>query len=95
MIDAIYRCLADSRRRYVLSYLRDTGDGIASVGDLADHVVEQETHSPAPSRDSVLISLYHTHLPMLAGEGLIAFDERTETVRYRHHPALEQILGEE
>ncbi|WP_419181088.1 DUF7344 domain-containing protein [Haloarcula ordinaria] len=66
-LDAIYQCLANTRRRDVLRYLQEVDDGIASVGDLADYVVEQETNSPTPSRDSVLTNLYHTHLPMLAG----------------------------
>ena len=93
--DAIYRCLADARRRDVLRYLREADDGTASVDDLTAYVVEQETNSPVPDREKVAVSLYHTHLPMLADEGFVEFDERSGTVRYHPHQALERILGVE
>lgn len=90
--DEAYRSVADQRRRHVLSYLRDTSTQTAALDDLVDYVVEQETNSPAPDRESVKIDLYHVHLPLLADAGAIDFDSRTETVCYRTKPSVETLL---
>jgi hypothetical protein len=82
-LDAVHRCLGDERQRTVIEYLRETEDGTASLDDLADHVVEGETNSPAPDRETVTYELCHVHLPMLTDHGTIDVDEWAETVRYR------------
>jgi len=94
-LDAAHRCLANERRRTVIDYLRADDDGTASLDDLIDHVIDQETNSPAPNRERVAIDLYHVSLPMLADYGVIDFDERTETVRYRPSPDLERVMDRE
>ena len=90
--DSVCRCLANERRRTVIASLRDMEAETASLDDLVDHVVEQETNSPAPDRETVAIELYHRHLPMLADHGLVDFDERTKTVSHRTQPEIEQVV---
>lgn len=92
--DSVHRCLANERRRTVIDYLR-TNDGTASLDDLIDHVVEQETNSPAPDRETVTYELYYAHLPILDDRGVIDFDERTGTVRYRSPPEMERVIDSE
>lgn len=73
-VDRVFSSLADQRRRLVLDYLLDAEAGRASFDELVDHVVEAETRSPPPDREAVATTLYHTHLPKLADEGLIDYD---------------------
>lgn len=69
MLDVFFRRLANSRRRFVLSYLLDNSGGAATFDELVDGVVEAETHSRPPDRGSVAVTLDHNHLAMLAEKG--------------------------
>lgn len=74
--DSLFECLAERRRRVVLSYLLDSDSGgrSATVEELVDAVVEAESHSPSPDPDTVAITLDRVHLPLLADTGLIEYD---------------------
>lgn len=74
MLDVFFRSLANSRRRFVLSYLLDDSGESATFEELVDGVVDAETDSPSPDRGSVEITLDHNHLPMLSELGLIEYD---------------------
>lgn len=95
VLDLAYRSVADQHRRYILRYLRDTADEVVQLDELVDHVVQEETNSRTPDRESVRIDLYHVHLPLLADAGVIDFDSRTEEVRYRSHSSVETLLDGE
>lgn len=86
MPDVDRECLADRWCRTTIGYLQDAEDGAASLDDLIDHVVEQETNSSALDRETVTYELVHVQFPTLAAYGVVEYDERTETVRYRLHP---------
>ena len=73
VLDWLFRALADRRRRAVLAYLLDTEDGAATFDELVDAVVQAETHSPAPEREAVAISLTH-HLTLRAEKGLVEYE---------------------
>ncbi|MDF9745046.1 DUF7344 domain-containing protein [Natrinema salsiterrestre] len=92
-LDDVYQSVANQRRRTVLTYLEEASDDAASLDQLVDHVVDQETHSPGPDRESVLIDLYHCQLPMLDEAGVIDFDSQTETVQYRGHREVERLFS--
>ena len=72
--DTLFQCLAERRRRVVLTYLLDSGDRSATVDELVDAVIEAESHSPSPDPESVAITLDHVHLPLLADAGLIDYE---------------------
>jgi len=91
-LDDVYQSVANQRRRTVLTYLREASDDMASLDQLVDHVVDQETHSPGTDRESVTIDLYHCQLPMLDEVGVIDFDSQTETVQYRGNPEIERLF---
>lgn len=56
----------------------------------ADKPVEAVTDEEC---DRVITDLYHTHLPRLADEGLIDYDQRTLTIRsWEYHDLLSTIL---
>lgn len=82
-LDHVYEALAHPRRRYLCyTLLEETTWSLPELArkvaaweaDVADHAVSEE------ERDRVYVSLYHAHVPKLVDEGVLAFDETTETV---------------
>lgn len=82
-LDSLFGVLADRRRRRLLAYLAGTDDGVATVSELADHVAADDAD---PER--VTVSLHHAHLPRLEDAGIVEYDARSETVRYRGDPTV-------
>lgn len=72
--DALFECLAKRRRRVVLTYLLTSRTQSAAVEDLVTAVIETESHSSSPDPESVVITLDHIHLPLLADTGLIEYE---------------------
>lgn len=96
-LESIYETLQNRRRRLVLHYLRDAPDGVAQVGAVKERVHEWEAGGSRTagidSDDGALVTaLHHVHLPMLAERGIIDFDWRTKTIRYRPDDTLEAHL---
>ena len=79
--DWIYKTLTNARRRYICSIL--TEDTSWSLTELArriavwEHGEEQVT---SDQQKQVRRSLYHIHIPKLATEDVVNFDESTETI---------------
>jgi DNA-binding transcriptional ArsR family regulator len=86
--DELLRILADDRRRAILEYLRDSSTGAATVEMLADKI-DEEDHGGDEANAAVLV---HADLPKLDDGGLVDFDRRSMTVRYRSHETVEQLL---
>ena len=82
--------LADGHRRTLVRYLSGKGSGAASLVELAAHLARREGGSDV---DRVAVSLYHVHLPGPEGAGLVEFDRRSRTVRYRGDDSVDQWLG--
>ncbi|WP_050050313.1 hypothetical protein [Halostagnicola sp. A56] len=101
--ETVLHLVADPRRRTILRQLRENG-GVIEIETLADVVTERsarsspstETDPPTSNTDDQRIAraeLHHTHLPQLADAGVIEYDSRTGTVRYRSHERVEALLG--
>lgn len=89
-LEDILRSLADDHRRYVIEYLSETDGEVASLNELVDYVA---THcSDAFGPEEVAIRLHHVCLPKLDDAGLLEYDSRSETVRYRPEPLVEDLL---
>ena len=76
--DRLFDLLVAFRRRAAYRVLLRHGD--ISLPDLADEVAVAETGQPLPEVDAdhvlrVYLSLYHTHVPKLAGSGLASYDQ--------------------
>jgi len=92
-IEPVYEALGHPRRRYLCYTLFEGAEW--SLSDLATKVAAWENDVPehAVSEDQhedVYVSLYHAHVPKLVDEGVITFDEATETITAGEHA--EQVL---
>lgn len=93
-LDHIYEALAHPRRRYLCYTLLE--DTEWSLTELATKVTAWENNSPEHAvtpeqRNRVYVALYHAHVPKLADEGVISFDEATERIVAAEHA--EQVLS--
>ncbi len=79
--DVVFDILSSPRRRYVLYYLRTTGETV-KLTDLAEQVAAWENDTAPEAiteqqRKRVYVSLYQTHVPRLAEAGVIEYDKET------------------
>lgn len=79
--DVVFDILSSPRRRYVLYYLRSTGEPV-QLTSLAEKVAAWENDvDPADITDQerkrVYVSLYQTHIPRLADAGFIEYDKES------------------
>lgn len=82
--DTIFDVLSSRRRRFVLEYLRSESEpgnlteiATAMAASEADTTPEQlESHE----RKRAYVSLYQTHIPRLADEGVVTYDPDTGRV---------------
>ena len=99
-LNLIFDLLSNRCRRYMLYYLYDQRDGVATIEDVADHVVALEMQDDSADTEvsvdervhGVRVELQHVHLPKLEDAGIIELDRRSETVRYWTQPSLEEWL---
>ncbi|QLG60843.1 DUF7344 domain-containing protein [Halorarum salinum] len=92
---AALRLLASPRRRVVLRRLVDEEDGVASITELADAIVDAEsppTRQEPERVDRVVVDLHHAQLPKLADEHVVEYDARTGSVSYRPTESVEKLL---
>lgn len=84
-VDNLFTVLRNSRRRFVLRYLKENG-GSAEFDELARHLagreegIEPDEVSERQKR-RVFISLYQTHLAQLENHGLVDWDRDSMEVR--------------
>lgn len=88
--------LSKRRRRYVVRYLRDVEDGVASLEATADRLAAWERavedDVPEDHRTRLLARLHHADLPRLEEAGLLEYEPRSRTIRYHGDDALEDVL---
>ncbi|WP_435063973.1 DUF7344 domain-containing protein [Halobaculum sp. EA56] len=82
-LDHVYGALGHPRRRYLCYTLLENTRW--SLTDLATKIAAWENEVPehevtTRQRERVYVSLYHAHVPKLVDEGVITFDEETETI---------------
>jgi len=82
--DEVFELLRNSRRRTVLDYLR-SGDGTASLSELAEHTAALENgidvaELSSDQRKRVYIGLYQCHLPKMDTLGVVEYDKNRGTV---------------
>lgn len=83
-VDALFDCLASSRRRNVLEYVSENA-GPVGVEDIVQHLSTRENatagdEASADAAEEIAISLVHNHLPRLRDAGVLAVDREANTV---------------
>lgn len=94
-IDGCFDALASRRRRQVLAYLEGEGSDEVSFDALVSAVVAAEPRPDARTGhyEQVALALHHAHLPKLERAGLVEYDPRARTVRYRGHSLISGCLA--
>lgn len=89
-MDTVFDILRNRRRRYALYRLNRSRNGVASFDEVIGFVVRTE---PTDDRhERIARDLYERHLPRLAEANVIEYDDRSETIRYRYVPSLQEWL---
>lgn len=92
--DVALRLLADRKRRSVLDALVAHPDNVVSVQALADRIdLSPASSTRSRGTDRRLTMLRHDILPRLDDVGLVEYDWRSETVRYRPDEDVERLLA--
>jgi len=91
-IDDVFSVLADWRRREVCQFFAETDAETATVDDLALLLsgCRPDPGTGTRSHSDIVAELEETHLPELAAAGIVDFDARSGTVRYRGQPTVEK-----
>ena len=82
--------LADEKRRYALHFFQSQTKNVASVEVLAEYILAHDCE--VDDVNHVRIALHHQDLPSLDDAGLIDYDPRSSTVRYRGDSTTEDLL---
>lgn len=91
-LDACLTLVADSRRRYIIQYLRSETDGTARFKELVDRLAGERDDCQNPDPGQLAIELQHNHLPMLVDHGVVEYDDATGMVEYRSSEYVETVL---
>lgn len=82
-MDTLFDLLADRRRRTVLERLCAV-EGPLVLADVAGEVAARELNAsaevPAEPVDRIYATLYHSHVPRLVDEGVVAYDRDGDTI---------------
>lgn len=79
--------LADEEQYAILRYFRDVSEPVVAVDDLADEISARDH-----ATDVTAIRLHHVILPRLDDAGVVEYDPRSNTARYRGDRELERLL---
>ncbi|AXG07925.1 hypothetical protein DU500_16645 [Haloplanus rubicundus] len=94
--DAAFSLLSNRRRRQLLCVLARSGEARSLRAAAREIVGRLEGIDSTEITDevyrSVYVSLYQTHAPQLAAEGIVDYDETERTVRLAHNRRTETLL---
>lgn len=92
MVDMMFEVLANQTRRGICQYFLTNDTPSAEIDDLASYLTGHDLIDVDADCEQITTGLIHVHLPKMADAALLDYDDRTQTVRYRGHPSLEQVL---
>lgn len=70
-------------RRTVVEYFDETAAETATLSDVAGYATARQDVSDGRTVRELRLRLHHTTLPKLATEGIVDYDHRTNSLRYR------------
>lgn len=92
-VSTVFEVLSDERRRHLLYFLIDEAGGEARTTDVAGHLHSVASEFGSADPDAIRLELHHRHLPKMEAAGLVEFDGRDESIRYRADPLVEECLA--
>ena len=92
LTDSAFEVLADRHRRRVIRRLRAAG-GTATLDQLIESVVDEVDAAASQRPELVRVQLHHVHIPKLRDVGLVEWESGGQTVRYRPHDLIEELLA--
>ena len=95
-LDVVFDILSNSRRRLVLSRLKEVG-GESTTSDLAEYIAAVENDKPqsdltSQERKRVYVGIYQTHLPKMDDAGVVEVDDRGAVSLGPNADAVHQFL---
>ncbi|MDL5361597.1 hypothetical protein [Halalkalicoccus sp. NIPERK01] len=91
-LDAIFELLCRRRRRYALYALYRNGENGMGLDGLTSRVRQLEAEDRDSARDGIREELRDRHVPKLVEAHVVDYDDRTDTIRYRGQPSLEEWI---
>lgn len=92
--DVIFDVLSVARRRYLIYYLLAVDGNVVEFETAVNAVYQYEVGGAEPDddvpRENVRIDLHHVQVPRLVEAGILEYDRRQGTIRFRGDPALEE-----
>lgn len=91
-VNAVLDVLAHHLRREVIHYFETaTRTATVSFDALVAHIADRV---PDRDREELTTALFHVHLPKLAAEDWLAFDQQTGEIRYHGNDRALRLLQE-
>lgn len=92
-VDQLFSTISTECALHVLHYFKESSEAVASLENLSDFVATQDGDTPSRDPEDTAIRLHHCTIPKLAKAGVVDYDCRQHTVRYREHPVVEEYLS--
>lgn len=92
--EQMFELLRNPVQRRTLETLIESTYTTITLSELAEEIALDEAPSDSEIPTEVAdieIGLHHNHLPKLANAGIIEYDRRSKTVRYRDEECIEQL----
>ena len=83
--------LSSKYRRLVVGFFMNTEQESIPLTELAEYINAEQGDDKSASLTEITIDLHHRTLPKLAALGVVEYDARSTTVRYRGNSTLEDI----
>lgn len=87
---SLFDAVAAEHRRSVLECLSSSSSEVFSVSELADYVAANRP--PVADAEQAAVRLHHVSLPKLDDVGLLEYDPRSRSVRYRGNSRVADLL---
>lgn len=87
--DDLLSILSSECAQDVVQYFQESPEQVAELVELADFVATRKDDPAFDDPDRVSIYLHHVCIPKLCEAGIVDYDLRHNTVRYRGHPLVE------
>lgn len=90
-VDECLNVLAHEQCRAILYYFAHHSNEVATVDALANFIRNEVQQDADETR--IATRLHHTTLPRLAHAGVLEYDSRSHTVRYRDNATVEAMVN--